>query len=352
CMLDTVKDRRICAPEVMEKFGVAPEKVIDVQALCGDSIDNVPGVPGIGVKTAALLINEYGDLETLLARAGEIKQPKRRESLIQHADEARLSKVLVTLKDDVPIEIPLEDLGVSDPDPGPLLAFLEEMEFRTLAKRVTEALGAAPASASNAAATEAAPARPQPAPAPVNGESSTPLQVAAAPFALDSYDTVTDAASLAWLIGGTRHQGYVALDTETDGLDPVSAKLVGVSLALAPGAACYIPLGHGAGKTDLLSGEKPKQIELSVAIEMLKPLLEDRSVLKIGQNIKYDISLFCAHDIRVAPIDDTMLLSFVLEAGKHNHGMDELSELLLGHTCISFKDVAGSGKSQLTFDQV
>src|SRR5690606_28995875 len=134
CMLDTVKDRRICAPEVMEKFGVTPEKVIDVQALCGDSIDNVPGVPGIGVKTAALLINEYGDLETLLARAGEIKQPKRRESLIQYADEARLSKVLVTLKDDVPIEIPLEDLGVSDPDPGPLLAFLEEMEFRTLAK--------------------------------------------------------------------------------------------------------------------------------------------------------------------------------------------------------------------------
>jgi DNA polymerase I len=373
CLFDTVKERKICAPEVFEKFGVSPDKVIDVQALCGDSVDNVPGVPGIGIKTAALLIQEYGDLEALLARAGEIKQPKRRESLIAHAADARISKVLVTLRDDVPLEVPLEDLGVSDPDPGPLLAFLEEMEFRTLFKRVSETLGgtptvapppangAAPALRSSSAGGQAlakAVAAEKPGAKPVAtaaangvpGECFEPVPPENPPFNLDGYETVIDAKRLAEWVSEARDQGYVAVDTETDGLNPVSAKLVGVSLALAPNKACYIPLGHGA-KADLLSGDKPKQIELAVAMEMLKPLLEDPAVLKIGQNIKYDISVFCGHDIRVAPIDDTMLLSFVLSAGANNHGMDELSELHLGHTPIPIKELIGSGKSQLTFDQ-
>jgi DNA polymerase-1 len=365
-MLDTVKDRKICAPEVFEKFGVTPDKVIDVQALCGDSVDNVPGVPGIGIKTAALLIQEYGDLETLLKRAGEIKQPKRRESLIEHADKARISKVLVTLKDDVPITTPLEELGVSDIDPKPLLAFLERMEFRTLTKRVAETLGApVPASAAgsfgssaggqaiaNALAAEKPGASPRPGATDSAGmvASSEPVAPESVPFNLDAYETVTDAKRLMEWIVEARAQGYVAVDTETDGLNPVSAKLVGVSMALAPGKACYIPLAHGS-KADLLTGDKPTQIELATAIELLKPLLEDPSVLKIGQNIKYDISVFCGHDIRVAPIDDTMLLSFVLSAGANNHGMDELSGLHLGHTPIPIKELIGTGKSQITFDQ-
>ncbi len=365
CMLDTVKDRRICAPEVMEKFGVTPDKVIDVQALCGDSVDNVPGVPGIGVKTAALLINEYGDLETLLARAGEIKQPKRRESLIEHADQARLSKVLVTLKDDVPVETPLEQLGVSDPDPAVLLAFLQEMEFRTLTTRVSQTLGVAggspPSSSaggaalSNALAAETGNggARPN-ATAAANGstgESRAPVAAKAAPFDIDAYETVTTAERLAEWIVAARRQGFVAVDTETDGFNPVSASLVGVSMALHAGKACYIPLGHGAKKLDLLSEGRPEQIDMATAIDLLKPLLEDASVLKIGQNIKYDISIFRGHGVEVAPIDDTMLLSFVLEAGQHNHGMDELSELHLGHTPVPIKDLIGAGKSQITFDQ-
>jgi DNA polymerase-1 len=361
CMLDTVKDRRICAPEVFEKFGVTPDKVIDVQALCGDSVDNVPGVPGIGIKTAALLIQEYGDLETLLARAAEIKQPKRRESLIEHADKARLSKVLVTLKDDVPIETPLEELGVSEPEPGALLAFLQEMEFRTLTTRVSQTLGVegAPAPSSSAggqalskALVSGAAARPATAAANgAPGESFEPVAPEAPPFDLDAYETVTTPERLMWWIAEAKHQGHVAVDTETDGLDPMAAALVGVSLALAPGLACYIPLAHGAKTTDLLSGEKPEQIDIGTAIDLLKPMLEDPAVLKIGQNIKYDMSIFAGHGIAVGPIDDTMLLSFVLEAGQHNHGMDELSELHLGHTPIPIKELIGSGKSQITFDQ-
>ncbi len=365
CMLDTVKDRKICAPEVFEKFGVTPDKVIDVQALCGDSVDNVPGVPGIGIKTAALLIQEYGDLETLLARAGEIKQPKRRESLIEHAEMARLSKVLVTLKDDVPLEVPLEELGVSDPDPTALLAFLTEMEFRTLTTRVAQTLGAeAPAGArasssaggdalAKAVAANGGAKSPTATPAAngAPGDSFEPLAPEALPFNLDAYETVTEQDQLVQWIIAAKEQGFVAVDTETDGLDPMSAHLVGVSLALSPGKACYIPLAHGANKVDLLSEERPKQIDMGTAIELLKPLLEDPSVLKIGQNIKYDISIFRGHGIDVAPIDDTMLLSFVLEAGQHNHGMDELSQLHLGHTPVPIKELIGTGKSQITFDQ-
>ena len=348
CLLDTVKDRKIRAPEVFEKFGVAPDKVIDVQALCGDSVDNVPGVPGIGIKTAALLIQEYGDLETLLTRAGEIKQPKRRESLIEHAAMARLSKVLVTLKDDVALSIPLEDIGVSDPDPGPLLAFLEEMELRTLTRRVTETLGGA-ATPVATVATNGAAAKAD----PVAAIAAAPPALVSpdAPFHLEGYETVTTLDRLNWWVAAARQRGMLAVDTETDGLSPTDAKLVGVSLALSPNLACYIPLDHGS-KGDLLSGERPQQIGLHDALAALKLALEDPAVLKIGQNIKYDLSVFQRRGVAVAPIDDTMLMSFVLEAGQHNHGMDELSELHFGHKPIAFKEVTGSGKNQLTFDQV
>ncbi|MEP7210432.1 MAG: DNA polymerase I, partial [Alphaproteobacteria bacterium] len=350
CLLDTVKDRKICAPEVFEKFGVTPHKVIDVQALCGDSVDNVPGVPGIGIKTAALLIQEYGDLETLLARASEIKQPKRRESLIEHAEMARLSKVLVTLKDDVPLTVPLEDIGVSDPDPGPLLAFLEEMELRTLTRRVSETLGGT-ATPSPTANGDAAPkAKPAASGAP-DSAATSPIASPDAPFNLEGYETVTTLDRLNWWVEQALHQGIVAVDTETDGLSATDAKLVGVSLALSPNLACYVPLEHGA-KGDLLSGDRPQQIDMPDAIAALKVMLEDPAVLKVGQNIKYDLSVFQRRGVAVAPIDDTMLMSFVLEAGQHNHGMDELSELHFGHKPITFKDVTGSGKNQLTFDQV
>ncbi len=356
CMLDTVKDRKICAPEVFEKFGVSPDKVIDVQALCGDSVDNVPGVPGIGIKTAAQLIQEYGDLETLLARAGEIKQPKRRETLLTNADAARISKVLVTLKDDVPVTITLDEIGVSDPDPGPLLAFLEEMEFRTLSKRVGETLGGTATVAPAGEAAAPAPAAKKPAASATNAGangaavSTKPVEDEALPFNLDGYETVQTLDRLKEWVIAAREQGFVAVDTETDGVNAALAKLVGVSLALGPNKACYIPLAHGT-KGDLLSGERPQQIEMHDALAMLKPMLEDPAVLKIGQNIKYDLSIFGNHGITVGPIDDTMLMSFVLEAGQHNHGMDELSELHFGHKPISYKDVTGSGKTQITFDQ-
>jgi DNA polymerase-1 len=367
-MYDTVKDRKIGAPEVEEKFGVGPEKVIDVQALCGDTADNVPGVPGIGVKTAAQLILEYGDLETLLKRAGEIKQPKRRETLQTNAELARISKVLVTLRTDVPGLTSLDEMGVSDPDGSTLLTFLQEMEFKTLTKRVQQTLGgeAAPAPSSsaggaalaNAVAAEKKAGAAKPAataaPAASNGGMYTSSECIApdnVPFNLDAYETVTDARRLMEWIVEAKAQGYVAVDTETDGLNPVSAKIAGVSMALAPGKACYIPLSHGLKGGDLLSGEAPKQIPTGEAMELLKPLLEDPSVLKIGQNIKYDISIFAGHGIRVAPIDDTMLLSFALSAGANNHGMDELSALHLGHTPIPIKELIGTGKTQITFDQ-
>ena len=290
CMLDTVKDRKICAPEVFEKFGVTPDKVIDVQALCGDSVDNVPGVPGIGIKTAALLIQEYGDLETLLARAGEIKQPKRRESLIEHADKARLSKVLVTLKDDVPIEVPLEELGVSDPDPAPLLAFLQEMEFRTLTTRVAQTLGAeAPGAASHPPPADRRwPMRLPPRRQWRRKADGDGGRQRCARRELRARRARSSALRSRRLRDGDRArpsrrldrakrkaQGFVAVDTETDGLDPMSAQLVGVSLALAPGKACYIPLGHGADKTDLLSEESPSRSRWRRPSSMLKPLLED-----------------------------------------------------------------------------
>lgn len=329
-MLDPMKNKLLGRDDVIEKFGVGPEGVVDVQSLAGDSVDNVPGAPGIGIKTAAQLINEYGDLESLLARAEEIKQPKRRETLIGFADQIRTSKRLVQLEENVPVKVPLEDLAVQDPDPKELIGFLEEMEFRTITRRVREQME-------------------------MEGAIDAPAPEAQ-PFDVSAYTCIRDLKTLEDWVTRAMAQGHVAVDTETDSLDSVSGGLVGVSLALAPGEACYIPLAHvdpeNKGDGDMFGADPPRQIRMADALKALKPMLEDPATLKIGQNIKYDLSVFAQHKIRVAPIDDTMLISFALNAGIHGHGMDELSERYLGHKPITFKDVAGSGKSQKTFAQV
>ncbi len=335
-MMDPMKGRQIGPDEVMEKFGVAPDKVIEVQALCGDSVDNVPGVPGIGVKTAAQLITEYGDLETLLSRADEIKQPKRRQNLIEHAELARVSRELVTLKPDVPVEETLADLELRPPEPEKLVAFLEQMEFRTLTSRIRSKWG-------------------------LDGEAA-PRAAAPADAGARQYECVQSLDELERWIAEATAAGLVAVDTETTSLNAMRAELVGVSLSVTPNRACYIPLGHkGAaaqgsldleGDSDTGDGEAPPQIPLDAALARLKPLLEDPAVLKVGQNLKYDMLLLGRHGIEVTPIDDTMLLSYVTEGGLHGHGMDELSQLHLGVAPISYKDVAGSGKNAITFDYV
>jgi DNA polymerase-1 len=329
-MLDTMKNLKIGREQVIEKFGVPPEKVVDVQALCGDSVDNVPGAPGIGIKTAAQLINEYGDLDTLLARAGEIKQPKRRETLINFADQIRLSRQLVQLDCDTPLPAPIDDLAVAEPEPAVLAAFLEEMQFRSLARRVS--------------AGDAAPS--QPAPEPRSAPEAPAIDV-------NGYECVRDVATLEAWIEKARAAGIVAFDTETDALSSASAGLCGVSLAVVPGQACYIPLAHE--EMDGLALDAPSdltQIPLPIAIELLKPMLEDPAVLKIAQNAKYDLAVLSRYGVRVAPVEDTMLISYVLEAGLHGHGMDELSRLWLNHEPIPFKQVAGSGKAQKSFKNV
>ncbi|MGP1396403.1 MAG: DNA polymerase I [Inquilinaceae bacterium] len=333
-MLDPMKNKVIDEAEVAEKFGVAPGKVIDVQALAGDSTDNVPGVPGIGIKTAAQLIETYGDLETLLDRAEDIKQPKRRQALIDNADLARISKRLVTLDENVPPPIPLGDLVVHRPDPDRLVAFLREQSFRSLITRVENTFG---------------PAESAEAPAPADTAATPPDSV--------RYELVQNEAALQAWIDRAMETGIVAVDTETTSLDAASAKLCGISLSTDAGTGCYVPVGHvGAGGDGTLQFEAadaaPPQIPPDRAMALLKPMLEDPSVLKVGQNIKYDYQIFARHDVRLHPIDDTMLLSYVLAGGAHGHGMDELASLHLGHTCIKYSDVCGTGKAQITFDRV
>lgn len=322
-MFDTMKNVRTNPEGVVAKFGVPPEKVIDVQSLAGDSVDNVPGVPGIGLKTAALLINEYGDLDTLLERAGEIKQPKRRESLIEHADMAKVSRELVTLDQNVTTPIPIDSFALSTPAAEPLVAFFEEQEFRSLKVKVMHSWGAD---------------------LPQDIESDEVELVE------KSYECVTTHERLNHWIERARDAGLVAVDTETTGLDPSAADLVGVSMAITPGQACYIPVGHGGG--DDLLAERPAQLPKPDVISALKALLEDQAVMKVGQNLKYDMSILSREGITLAPHDDTMLISYALEAGLHNHGMDELSGIHLDITPIPFKEIAGTGKNQLTFDQV
>ena len=336
-MLDPMKNKRIDSEGVIEKFGVGPERVVDVQALAGDSVDNVPGAPGIGIKTAALLINEYGDLETLLDRAGEIKQPKRRESLLENRAQIELSKRLVQLDCDMTLPFTLNDLEVREPDRDVLMGFLAEMEFRTATKRIAEKLGIE---------------------APVI-EAAAPTTEVAAPAAVgfdpDAYECVSDAAALQVWIDRIRERGYVAVDTETTGLNDMTAELVGISLCVEPGQACYIPLIHKAAASDDLFGSDDVaegQMDLAQCLAMLKPVLEDPATLKIGQNMKYDSKIFMRVGIAVDPIDDTMLMSYAMNAGLHNHGMDTLSDRYLGHTPIPIKPLLGSGKSAITFDRV
>ncbi|WP_425079925.1 DNA polymerase I [Ruegeria denitrificans] len=337
-MLDAMKNKRIDRDGVIEKFGVGPERVVDVQALAGDSVDNVPGAPGIGVKTAALLINEYGDLETLLDRAEEIKQPKRRQTLIDKRDQIELSKKLVQLDENTPLDFTLDDLEVREPDAETLLSFLADMEFRTLTKRIADKLGVeAPAIAD------------APVPAAKEVEAET------IPFDSAKYECVRDAVALQKWIDQAHERGWVAVDTETTGLNEMIADLVGISLCVEAGEACYIPLTHRDGAADDLFGSDALaegQMPLDEALTLLKPVLEDPSILKIGQNMKYDAKIFRRHGINVTPIDDTMLMSYAMHGGEHGHGMDTLSERYLSHTPIPIKPLLGSGKSAITFDKV
>ncbi|WP_137702686.1 DNA polymerase I [Marimonas lutisalis] len=339
-MLDAMKNRRIDRDGVVEKFGVPPERVVDVQALAGDSVDNVPGAPGIGIKTAALLINEYGDLETLLERADEIKQPKRRETLIDKADQIRMSRDLVQLKNDTPLDFTIDDLEVKDPDPEQLLPFLASMEFRTLSKRIADKMGVEPPIIEDTPVKTADGNDPAPEFPPVDPSK---------------YEHVQDAAALQRWIDLIHQRGYVAVDTETTSLDEMQAELVGISLSVIPGEACYIPLAHKAGNSDDLFGSDDLaegQMDADEALKLLKPVLQDDAVLKIGQNMKYDAKIFARHGITVAPIDDTMLMSYAMYSGLHGHGMDALSERYLGHSPIPIKELIGSGKSAITFDRV
>ena len=343
-MMDPMRDRLVGPDEVVEKFGVGPDRVIDVQALAGDSSDNVPGVPGIGIKTAAQLIDEYGDLDSLLERAGEIKQNRRRENLIEFAEQARVSRRLVTLVTDVPVEASLDDFRRRPADPAVLMPFLEEQGFKSILARERARLPA-----------DEAPA----------GPGDPPADAEAA------YELVRDEAALEAWIARIADAGLVAVDTETTSLQVADAELVGVSLCVAPGHACYIPLGHvvagqGArpgppdapeldfdGAGDPAPEPAPGQIPRDAALALLRTVLEDPGILKIGHNIKYDMHVLARCGIDMAPVDDTMLLSYVLEAGKQRgHGLDELSSGHLGHDNIKYGDVAGTGKKQIGFAEV
>ncbi len=395
-------ERRIDRQGVIDYFGVPPEKVIDVQALVGDTSDNVPGVPGIGIKTASALIGEYGDLDTLLANAESIKQPKRRQLLIDFADQARMSRTLVTLHDDVDAGTPLAATKMRELDAGKLIAFLKAIELSTLTKRVAEATGVDPnaveadpeiRSAKHHDATFAArmvphddnahgarrsagferPARPLAGKSAgeaggegragtelANGHAHPSAAVAAGaiaatavPFDRAQYETVTTLDRLdAWIAEATQ-QGHVAIDSAATGSDPMQAGLCGIAMALAPGRACYVPLAHKSGEADLLGDNvAPGQIPAADALARLKPLLEDAAVLKIAQNLKFDTVLLARLGLAVAPYDDTMLIAYALDGGLGGYDSDALAEKRLGHVPQAIKELVGSGKAQLTFDRV
>ena len=399
-MFDTMKDRRIGIAEVIEKFGVPPEKVVEVQALAGDSTDNVPGVPGIGIKTAAQLIVEYGDLETLLMRAGEIKQPKRREALIENAEKARISRQLVLLDDKVKLDVPLDELAVHEPDARKLIAFLKAMEFSTLTRRVAEYSQIDPAdvaadgnnksATSGPSAGASAPPRAaggdlfadqETSPAPASGKSGTastgrvqgkpersnvvltPQALAAAraeaarntPVDRNKYQTIRSLDALnAWL-ARVHDAGHFAIEAKTSSDNPMQADICGIALALAPNDACYVPLAHkqsggGAGLFD--AGLAPDQIKSEDALDALRPLLESTGILKIGFDIKFNAVIFAQHGITLRNHDDAQLMSYALDAGRNSHGLDALAESQLGHATMSYGELTGSGKGKLTFDQV
>jgi DNA polymerase-1 len=403
-MFDTMKDRRIGIAEVIEKFGVPPEKVVEVQALAGDSTDNVPGVPGIGIKTAAQLIVEYGDLETLLRRAGEIRQPKRREALLENAEKARISRQLVLLDDKVELDVPLDELAVHEPDARKLISFLKAMEFSTLTRRVAEYSQVDPAdveadgkNSSGGAGGRSAGSAPPPAraaggnlfgdesaaatPSPANGRGSapgkpqgdrqdtaaslkgTPISLAAAraevarktPVDRAKYQTVRTVAELNGWIARARDLGHFAVDAKASSIDPMQAEMCGIALALGPNDACYVPLSHkqsGDGSGLFAAGLAPDQIEAGEAIAALRPLLESAGILKIGFNIKFNAVILAQHGVTIRNQDDAQLLSYALDAGRNSHALDALAERWLGHAIISHGDLTGSGKAKLSFDQV
>ena len=391
-MYDTMKDRRIGRDEVIEKFGVPPEKVVEVQALAGDSTDNVPGVPGIGVKTAAQLIIEYGDLDQLLFRAGEIKQPKRREALLENAEKARISRQLVLLDDKVDLEVPLDDLAVHEPDARKLVAFLKAMEFSTLTRRVadyaqidpanvdadpgnksgasvfsplppsdvTPAQGDAPASA----AAPAARAKPTGARDDKNSSlKGTPAALAEARgeairktgFDRKAYQAISSLDQLNALIARAHDAGYLAIEAMSESIDPMQAELAGLALAVAPNDACYVPLGHreaggGAGLFD--AGLAPGQIKTADVLTALKPLLESAGLQKVGFNVKFTSVTLAQHGITLRNIDDAQLMSYALDAGRGSHALEQLAERWFGHAVVNYGGLVGSGKGKLTFDQV
>jgi len=354
-MLDPMKQKTIGADEVMERFGVTPDKVVDIQALAGDSIDNVPGVPGIGVKTAAELINTFGDLDALLDRAAEIKQPKRRDNLIAHADMARLSRELVRLDDQAPLPMSLAETAHQSYEKNVLAEFLEAQNFNRLLTRI----GATPTASSE-------PSAPITNPQSAAAGSSEPPKLAAVD---QDYELVTTAESLARWVAEAKQAGVVSVDTETTSLNAAQALLVGISLATAPGRACYIPLRHGKAKIEAqgtldLGGDDDAaataliegQIPIDTAFEMLRPLFADDAVLKVGHNLKYDshvLSRAINGGFTVAPIDDTMCLSFVLDAGtRSGHKLDDLAQDHLQYTMIPYSEVCGKGTAKITFDAV
>ena len=352
-MVDTMKDKFIGPDEVLEKFGVAPNKVIDVQSLAGDSADNVPGVPGIGIKTAAQLIDEYGDLDTLLERASEIKQNKRRENLIEFAEQARISRELVTLRQDTPMPVGFDDMVMRAPEGAKLLGFAKAMEFNTLTKRLATRYDwdAQAFEASDALAAEEKPAA-QTATQKEAVGTYRALPAAMPPIDAASYACIDTEAQLEAMVARAYETGVLAIDTETDGLDTMQCRLVGISMAVAPGEAAYMPLQHGASDGLDFGDGAPVQIDMAKALAILKPLLRDPSIRKILQNAKFDLQVLARHGLEVAPFDDTMLLSYTLDAGAHGHGMDFLAQKYLDHSPIPIKELLGSGKSMITFDQV
>ena len=320
-IFDPMKNKFISEEDIFTKFGVDASKVIDVQSLAGDSSDNVPGVPGIGVKTAAELINTYGTLEKLLKSADEIKQNKRRETLIENKDKALISKKLVTLMKDAPIKRELSEFKLKDIDKDKLYAFLREMEFNRLLSSVISAYGEPELSSL------------------IDEKKIIEKQQ---PINKKNYLLITNPEQIDEWIKEAEEAGEIAVDTETNSLDPHQADLIGISLCSKIGKACYIPIGHKSSKC----------LKKNDVIKKLKPLLEDPSVKKIGQNIKFDFIVLYKQGITISSMEDTMLMSYVLDAGKNRHNMDTLSEIHLGHKTISFKEIVGTGKKEINFSEV
>ncbi|MEL7681930.1 DNA polymerase I [Citromicrobium bathyomarinum] len=353
-MLDTMKSARIGPAEVEEKFGVAPELVGDVLALMGDSVDNIPGIFGVGPKTATKLIQDHGSLTAALDAAPEMKKSKLKERLLEHRANAELSRILVTLKEDCELPIAIDDMKLGKIPPEPLAAFLTQHGFGSLLRRLEGGNGGP------GPKTQLHPAKPQnPGEAHAPQGNSQPLPEMPA-IDRSTYACVQSVEQLDEWIERAFAARLVAVDTETSALDAMQADLVGVSLAIGPNQACYIPLGHfneGGGGDDMFA-EKPQQIARETALAMLKPLLESDAVLKVGQNIKYDLNVLARHGIAVAPIEDTMIVSFALDAGRSQdgigggHGMDELAQRHLGHTCLTFKEICGTGKKAIPFGEV